>query len=346
MASINKPHIKKLLSWDELLNRLEIKEIQIIAYLEKGLQPYSEYLVPLECPYYCHLHGLKTKQINELIEDFKILEKFIFELEKEIARKKKSVLEMEAPKKIMEYLFSYEVSQIFYKSNIQLSDPKNTLLKLKVKKDDLTKEIKRIKIEIDNITDDDPFNASWKYFIKPSDKQETRSLLMVLEKALFIEDNAIEIKEKIDLKEKKEVKIKNDIILPCKPGTKWEDIKITLIKDELVRIITPDGEGLFTYHQLGMADRRKGDQPTMLWGLFKMFAEYRGFISSKHIEHYDPAIPNTTKRLNINLQKVFGINESIYTAHYKKAKGYKTKIFFSDARDVTSTYTRKDNNLL
>ena len=68
-------------------------------------------------------------------------------------------------------------------------------------------------------------------------------------------------------------------IFPCKPGTKWDDVKITLTGDDTVRIKTPQGEGVFSYHQLELADRRipKG-KATILWTLLESFAKNNGFI--------------------------------------------------------------------
>ena len=118
-------------------------------------------------------------------------------------------------------------------------------------------------------------------------------------------------------------------IFPCTLGTRWGDITITLVANNMVRIKTPQGEGRFTYHQLGMQDERAGDKPTMLWELLKLFAKNSGFISSQN-PNYDPKLPDTTKRLNKHLKEFFGINETIYTGHYKKEKGYRTKIKFYD----------------
>ena len=127
---------------------------------------------------------------------------------------------------------------------------------------------------------------------------------------------------------------KKKLILTCKSGTTWKDITMTLIANDTLRIKTPQGEGRFTYHELGMSDKRTGDKPTMLWALLKLFAEKKGFISSQNVE-YDPKLPDTAKRLNKHLQGLFGIQDSIYQAHYRKEKGYRTKIKFSDARQST-----------
>ena len=118
-------------------------------------------------------------------------------------------------------------------------------------------------------------------------------------------------------------------IFPCEPGTKWEDVTITLVANDTVRIKTPQGEGRFSYHELGMSDKRSSGKNTALWALLKFFAKNGGFISSQN-PNYDRDLPDTTKRLNSHLKKLFGIEESIYTGHYKKVKGYKTRISFRD----------------
>jgi hypothetical protein len=116
---------------------------------------------------------------------------------------------------------------------------------------------------------------------------------------------------------------------PCQPGTKWEDVKITLIENEAVRIETPQGKCRSSYHELGMSDKRSGNKPTLLWALFKLFAQNQGYISTTNVK-YDSVLPDTAKRLNKHLQNLFKIPESIFTGHYKVEKGYRTKIFFSD----------------
>jgi hypothetical protein len=130
----------------------------------------------------------------------------------------------------------------------------------------------------------------------------------------------------------------------CAPGTQWKDITITLVSDEMVRIQTPDWDKRLTYHQLDMVDKRKGDSSGYLWALFKLFAENDGFIFSQNPK-YDPKLPDTAKRLNTHLKKFFGINESIYTGHYKKERGYRTKIKFRDATHKSPTDYQPDSFL-
>jgi hypothetical protein len=122
----------------------------------------------------------------------------------------------------------------------------------------------------------------------------------------------------------------NEKLLPCREGTKWEEVSITLVSNEMVRIKTPGGKDHFTYHQLGLQDKRRGDRHTMLWLWLKLFAVSEGFISSKTLPRYDPKLPDVAKRLNKKLQEVFGIQDSIYTGHFKRENGYRTKIKFEN----------------
>ena len=121
-------------------------------------------------------------------------------------------------------------------------------------------------------------------------------------------------------------------LLPCPKGTQWENIKITLIADDTVRIKTPQGEERFTYSELGFSDKRKGDSPTVLWVQLTEFAKHKGIISGKDSK-YIKQLPIIAKRLNKHLQELFGLPDTIYKAHYRKYHKYETKIQFQDSRE-------------
>jgi hypothetical protein len=184
--------------------------------------------------------------------------------------------------------------------------------------------------ELEVIKKDDPDFISWKWLDEFGEDAEHadaqfKKLFSYLDEAIFKRDDVLEFEKKFKLK-LKEVESE---VFPCTPGTKWEKVKITLIEDEAVRIETPLGSGRFSYHELGMSDKRSGNKTTMLWALFKLFAQYQGHITPTNTE-YNPRLPDTAKRLNRHLQDLFDIHESIFKDHYKKEKGYKTKIYFSD----------------
>ena len=165
-------------------------------------------------------------------------------------------------------------------------------------------------------------NCEADLFDIPANTSDADALIRRMKKWLFKINDVFKFEKKHGL-------YRSSTILPCEPGTKWEDIKITLIDYEVVRIETPQGSGRFSYHELNMSDKRSGNKPTLIWHLFKIFAKSQGNISPTNPD-YDPRLPDMAKRLNSHLQKLFGIKESIYKGHYKAEKGYKTKIVFSD----------------
>jgi hypothetical protein len=183
--------------------------------------------------------------------------------------------------------------------------------------------------ELKVIKRDDPHFVSWRWIAELSD-DDYKKLFSYLDEAIFKSDDALEFnKNRKQLPKVENYETTYQKVFPCQPDTKWENIKITLIEDEVVRVETPQGGGRFSYHQLGMSDKRTGNKPTMLWELFKLFAKTQGYIPRTN-DKYVPTLADTTKRLNRHLQTIFNIHESIFTGKYKSEKGYRTKIYFSD----------------
>jgi len=171
---------------------------------------------------------------------------------------------------------------------------------------------------------------------------------------LFSADNVLEFEKKYDLEllndglNKKDLPI-DDIqrgaaeqhhkVFPCDPGTKWKDIKITLISHDAVTIETPNGSGRYHFSELSMKDRRKGDIPTMLWELLMYFCRYSGRISSEtSVDRiFSLRFRNLSKLisdLNKKLQNVFEIDERFYHK-YNKKDGWVAKCIFNDNTEST-----------
>jgi hypothetical protein len=183
----------------------------------------------------------------------------------------------------------------------------------------------RAENELPNIKKNDPSYCSWKWLEKDISDDDFKKLFSYLEGAVFREDNISEFE-------------KESNAFPCKPGTEWKDVKITLIDNNTVRIKTPQGNGLFTYHNLEMADKRLGDKPIKVWSTLKLFATNQGIIPPKNHDYRKSlikALPGKAKHLNSHLKKLFGIEESIFKYHYKTHKRYETRIFFSDQTIVS-----------
>lgn len=214
---------------------------------------------------------------------------------------------------------------------------------------ELEKLVEKLEMEIRKITKRDPDCHSWEFFIPPNTDAGFEKLIhdLDLETAIFRRDNVEEIKKTFGLGGKRKRKVtdvgqveKYDNVFPCKPDTKWDQIKIELIDDDAVWVETPQAKGRFSYSELGMAHRRSG-KPTHIWIYLKLFATHNGNLSGEIEEpvkrvlwrtyqlNYNEDLPYFAKRLNSHMKKLFNIKDSIYKYHYKKYKSYITKITFS-----------------
>lgn len=140
---------------------------------------------------------------------------------------------------------------------------------------------------------------------------------------------AREVKGEADIESVSKPESPSKNVLKLTPGTNWNQISITLLSDEMVRIVTPKGEGRFTYHELGFKNQTKGNQPVAIWNTLKLFCKLGGEISSSKIESYDPKLVKNISLLNKRLQRLFSIKSNFHP-HFKKARGYKSEINFSD----------------
>ena len=89
-----------------------------------------------------------------------------------------------------------------------------------------------------------------------------------------------------------------------------------------------------------MADGRKVNEPTKFGNVMQIFAATGGISTGKRLRHIrwqdseKLDFSSLTKQLNKHLQQHFGITDSIFTGHYNKTRGERTKIKFSDERQM------------
>ena len=258
---------------EDLIDRWQINDFELLKWIKKGLQPYNEYGLKIVDP--------TTEFGRKIMSSFKRKPAF-GHVDKKLPE---SILKSEDETEFRLHLAAVYVSGLLKANNCEAD-----------------------------------------LFDIPANKSKGDALIRRMKKWLFKTNDVFKFEKEHGL-------YKSSTIFPCDPGTKWEDIKITLTDNETVRVETPKGKGYFTYHKLNMEDKRSGNKPTVVWELLKLFAENQGAISSQNPK-YDSQLPETARRLNNHLQKLFGIKDSIYAGHYKKLKGYKTKIFFSDQTNV------------
>ncbi|UCC39350.1 MAG: hypothetical protein JSV96_16375 [Candidatus Aminicenantes bacterium] len=297
--------MSKWISGKVLLGRWNIRPFELLEYVQKGLQPHTEFGKPIPRPDV----SLNEKLLQNAEEQLDMLKW----QHKDLSRPPE---EWEDESVVPSFSYIPRHKRIYY-AKIECEE------KIKQTK----KRIKWLKDELHSIKD-----PSWQHFSAPDSEEKLNIIIKSLVNSLYLLPFVERFeKEHLELLKENE-QISEETVFPCKPGTRWEDITIILLADDMVRLKTPQGEGRFTYHQLGFADKRKSDAPTQLWDLLKAFAMVQGRIVRSEEAEYHPWLPDKTKRLNKHLQKVFGINERIYKSHYKVEKGYVTRFRILDHR--------------
>lgn len=337
--------MSKWISGKEIIEKKGISTLELFEYVLKGLQPHDKKFNQVPPP------DVQRKQ-NDLIECERSLV---------YIREMLSFCKLGAPSitnKLKELVAEGRIKDPRTYADagddlLHTFTPKN-LEAIKKEEKRMEESVRTLEMELSGVQ-----NSSWTGY---SLDEDINLVINYLKNSLFKLSDVEKIIKQYEHANKGQLSREYKTVFPCKPGTKWEDIKITLTDNETVRIKTPLGEGLFPYHKLNMYDKRMGNRPTMLWGLLTLFAKNGGFISSRS-EEYNPTLQSTAKRLNKHLQNLFNIRGSIYESHYKKLKrfpvdpiekkkmpeqdllttqnerglkGYKTKIFFSDQTTVIS----------
>jgi hypothetical protein len=375
-----------------IINQWKIEEFELLDFLKQGLRPYSKYGNAMPCPKGHHLiltKSLELDQIKSKIDTLRIIERVERDANESkeinpsiraglIDRKKLSNLKFfldnyRKSKGIKiksdedeNYLVCYNISlfqTVEGTRRYPRSRPREERIRISFREMELSKTIlkklnedrKKISKELSDIKKDDPKYANWKYFVKPSSDNKIELILSGVRGAIFKGDQVAQFEKYFRLTsiEEKSEKI-NTKLLPCKRGTRWEDVKIILIENDAIKIETPEGRRRFSYHELGMANIKSG-KLKIDWHILKLFAAYSGRLDNQVEEpvkrtllndfniNYYKKLPDYTKRLNKHLKEFFGIKNSIFKYHYKKYKAYITKIEFSDLRHIDKSNSNDFN---
>jgi hypothetical protein len=121
-------------------------------------------------------------------------------------------------------------------------------------------------------------------------------------------------------------------IFPCPTGTKWNDVEMVLVSHDSMRVTTPMGTEIFSYHELGLSDKRKADAHSVMWTLLMEFAKQSGTINPSDQTPLGNNLVSTKNRLDKHLKTLFGINDPICD-HYRKKKAYILNFKINDQRD-------------
>lgn len=105
---------------------------------------------------------------------------------------------------------------------------------------------------------------------------------------------------------------------PADPGTKWNEVIISLIDLNKVKISMNGREKIFTYKQMQMVDKRNNNDSKISWKLLVRFLLNEGVIHND----FDYKFIDGIKLFKSDMKNLFNIDEELIP-HYKKAKKYK-----------------------
>lgn len=161
--------MSKYISFSDLLARWGIRDFEVLDYLKKGLQPYSEYGQPLSCSISHHAGHHRSKELSIVRETLRNMESW--------SHRDQSEVEDILP-----------VSE----SEVPTDDPllKNQWI------EELREQEAKVLEEWKAIEDDDPGFSSWKYFVMPELDQDVESILGELKGSNYRLKDVLEIGKK------------------------------------------------------------------------------------------------------------------------------------------------------
>ena len=155
-----------------------------------------------------------------------------------------------------------------------------------------------------------------------------------IELALLLERNKPE-QEIARLEEELKRLGSNTSRFPYIAGLRWEEVTITFISDDSVKVSAREVSRKFIFAELGFKDNRKGDMPDTRWALLRELAAHSGEIAwDTPVERKAKSIAKAAiKDIRRKLKAFMGIEDDPFF-EYRKLKAYKTKFTLSDGRLV------------
>jgi hypothetical protein len=115
----------------------------------------------------------------------------------------------------------------------------------------------------------------------------------------------------------------------------WNEVKIVLVSDDMIRICARSERGLYHFAAIGFQDARKGDSPTVLWQLLMVLANNDRMIPARNNIKAEHArnLPKHIQRLRKHLKILFGIKDDPFY-EYRKVRGYKARFSIQKASGI------------
>jgi hypothetical protein len=159
--------------------------------------------------------------------------------------------------------------------------------------------------------------------------------------ALIGEEN--DVGDKHSGTQKQQETKKTEKTLSCQLGTTWNQVKISAISNDAVRIEVPGGQCRCNFGELGFADKKNPDKAVKPWDVLLEFCKGKGTVDLKGKgDGYYKQVSD----LNKKLKGIFNIGDSFLEgSRYQKGKGYVAKITFLDRRDPDALHSKNEKDI-
>ena len=198
--------LKKWFSWQDLKNRWEIMDFELLKLFKMGLQPYTRGEKRIFCPASHHRYFVISKRHREAENILRELNE-LDELEKRVEKAKRKTFHVpRIPRSVEDHLLDQKIFLSKDDNNGYFITPA-VIEKLQTFRNKLTEKRTKLYKKMENIVDDDPnLDASqkklqWKYFVSPSGYKEIKKVISEckLESAIFERNNVLKIEKKLGL---------------------------------------------------------------------------------------------------------------------------------------------------
>ncbi|RJQ74156.1 MAG: hypothetical protein C4519_17170 [Desulfobacteraceae bacterium] len=123
-------------------------------------------------------------------------------------------------------------------------------------------------------------------------------------------------------------------IFPSPPDLRWEEVVISFVSNDSIRIQARGKSERFTFAEIGFKDGRKGDLPDSIWKFFR-----DGLAANGGEIHWKTKLDSTDKgklkaiisKLRARLKSITGLKEDPFFP-YRRTHGYNTKFTLIDSR--------------
>ncbi|MBW2610937.1 MAG: hypothetical protein JRE12_01045 [Deltaproteobacteria bacterium] len=197
--------MSEYISWNQLAEKWDLRDAELLEYLKEGLQPLSDYdFQPLSCPYefheYSYLFDHQLTNINSIlaaIRHFLAFEKQLTtSTEKQFSTDDYDFRAFDIVQENCNIFHNHEGVGTLVISQVQIDS-------LKKCKSTFRRKFSELMIEMEQIVDEDPEIQSWQYLKIPARSDDIKKVIAFLKTkdAVFQTSTVLEVEEEFEILE-------------------------------------------------------------------------------------------------------------------------------------------------